>query len=49
MKSTWFCREGSLTPMGWADARTGVAGEHLPIGLGHADFSESSRSLFPPR
>lgn len=49
MKSAWFCREGSLVPMGWADARIGVAGEHPPIGLGRTDFSKSSCSLFPPR
>lgn len=49
MKSTWFCREDGLVPMGWADAQAGVAGEHPPLGLGHVDFSKSSCSLFVPR
>lgn len=42
MKSASFRRAGSLVPMGWD-------GEHPPVGLGHADFSKSSCSLFLPR
>lgn len=29
MKSTWFCRRGSLVPVGWAAARMGWLGTIL--------------------